>query len=210
MTRTALIAFLTVLCLPATPRADETAARASVERYHGTVTRRAEVGRALIRVDGVITPAVAEAFSDALEALPAGRPVAVELDSPGGFTRAGYAMIEAILARRAAGGEVVTRVLGQDACESMCVGVFMAGERREAGPDARFMVHSPRSDSTGLVSTRATRDMVDRLVSLGASDGWIRRVSDAGAFSGRAEHRESAAELYRGGANVVTELLPPR
>lgn len=210
MTRIAPIVALAFLGLQTTPHAAETSARASVERYHGTVTERAEAGRALIRVDGVITASVATAFSDALDALPAGRPVTVELDSPGGFTRAGYAMIEAILARRAGGAEVATRVLGEDACESMCVGVFMAGERREAGPEARFMVHSPRSDSTGLVSTRATRDMVDRLVSLGAADGWIRRVSAAGAFSGRAEHKESAAELYRGGANVVTELLPPR
>ena len=44
---------------------------------------------------------MAAAFIGALDAAPAGRAVLVELDSPGGFVKAGYAMIDAMLRHRA-------------------------------------------------------------------------------------------------------------
>jgi ATP-dependent protease ClpP protease subunit len=187
--------------------AADTTAVAPVERYHGSVTQTREGIRTVIGVRGVITPAVATAFSHALRGSLPGLPVTIVLDSPGGYTRSGYAMIEAMMNKRAEGAEITTLVRRGAACESMCVGVFMAGDRRQAERGADFMVHAPRSDTTGMMSARATREMVTRLVSLGASDSWIRRISAKGAFSGTVDHHESAEQLFGGGANVVTELI---
>ncbi len=172
----------------------------------GTVALETEGERVRIALSGAITPAVAAAFIAALDALPAGRPVRVELDSPGGYVTAGYAMIDAMLRHRAAGRAIDTLVRGDARCESMCVGVFMAGARRGAQPGAWFMVHAPRDDRSGAMSLRTTREMVARLVSLGTAPGWIRMVGEQGGFSGRLDYGIRAEALAAAGANVVTEL----
>ncbi|WP_207478487.1 ATP-dependent Clp protease proteolytic subunit [Arenibaculum pallidiluteum] len=205
MTRAALIVSLAALAAAFQPATSVATPAARVEGYEGTITATAEGAATVIRIRGVITHEVSNAFARALDGTEGGK-VVLDLDSPGGFTAAGYPMIDAVLAKRAAGTQVTTLVRGGAACESMCVGLFMAGERREAEPGARFMVHAPRSDRTGYVSIRASREMADRLKALGASPEWIALVHREGAFSGAVDHVESAEELARRGANVVTHL----
>lgn len=160
-----------------------------------------------IRIDGIITPVVEERFVAALKAVPAQRPVLVDLSSPGGFTAAGYRMIDAMLAERAAGRPLATRVGAGDQCESMCVGVYLAGYPRFADPSASFMVHAPRMAEDGRMTVRTTQIMVKRLLSLGASPDWINQVKAAGGFSGSLDYRLSAAALTAAKANVVTDLI---
>ena len=173
----------------------------------GSVERRMEAERTLVRVSGVITPDVAAAFIVALGAAPAARPVVVELDSPGGYVKAGFAMVDAMLRARGAGRSVVTMVRRESSCESMCFGVFMAGFPRRAEVGATFMVHAPRDDRSGAMSLRTTNEMIARLIGLGTSQAWIHTVSERGGFSGRTDFVARAEELARSGANVVTELL---
>lgn len=168
---------------------------------------RSEQGDAtILRVDGIITAGVEQRFAETLRALPAGRRLVVELSSPGGFTSAGYKMIDAVLAERQAGRTVATRVRSGESCESMCVGLYLAGYPRYAAPTAEFMVHAPRMAENGRMTMRSTQAMVQRLVSLGASPVWIERVTAAGGFSGTTDYRAKADRLTADGANIVTEL----
>ena len=160
-----------------------------------------------MRLDGIVTPAVEKRFLDALHALPQGQPMVLELSSPGGYTSAGYRMIDAILAERRAGRPVATRVKAGEACESMCVGLYLSGYPRYAAPSAEFMVHAPRGAQSGTMTLRSTRTMVKRLVDLGAARGWIEKVKAAGGFSGNIDYRERADSLTANKANIVTDLI---
>jgi ATP-dependent Clp protease, protease subunit len=176
-------------------------------RYFGAVSQSENGDQVILRIEGVITSAVAHDFIDRLETLPALRPTTIELDSPGGFTEAGYAVIESILYQRRRGRPIATVVHGNSGCKSMCVGIYMAGFPRYADPNAQFMVHAPRGEKTGLVGVRATREMIDRLASLGVSPDWLKHVQRSGGFSGRVDFPQSARELVGTGANIVTGLL---
>jgi ATP-dependent protease ClpP protease subunit len=186
--------------LEAPPRPSETLPSA-------LVTFDPQADAALLRVDGIITSQVAQSFSDILDSLPAGQPVMLELNSPGGYTTAGYALIDRIEAERSRGRAIATRVRGGESCESMCFGVFMAGHPRYAQPAAQFMVHAPRGLNSGTVTLRSTGRMIDRMLSLGVDAAWIQKVAASGAFDGTIDHRETAAELAAENANVVTDLL---
>lgn len=179
----------------------------STEFPDATLVRVDQAGGTLLRLDGIITPGAEQRFTDALRSLPAGKPVVVELSSPGGFTTAGYRMIDAMLAERQAGRPVATRVLDGQSCESMCVGLYLAGYPRYAAPTAEFMVHAPRLAENGRMTLRSTDVMVKRLVSLGVSPGWIEKVKAAGGFSGDLDYRDRADRLAASGANIVTDLL---
>lgn len=176
----------------------------------GSMNVTVEPGRIRIAVAGVIAPALADTFIQALEAAPAGIPVLVELDSPGGFVKAGYAMVDAMMRLRTAGRAIDTLVRGTATCESMCVGIYMAGARRMAEPGAWFMVHAPRDERTGTMTLKTTNEMIRRLVSLGTSERWIRLVVEHGGFSGRVDYGTRAEALAAAGANVVTELVAAR
>ncbi|MBY6265523.1 hypothetical protein EI613_26905 [Azospirillum sp. 412522] len=190
---------VTVNPAPAAPSSSEFPDAAMSRNDQGDVT--------VLRLDGIITPGAERSFVDALHALPARRPLVIELSSPGGFTAAGYRMIDAVLAERQGGRPVATRVRDGDSCESMCVGLYLAGYPRYAAPRAEFMVHAPRMAENGRMTMRSTQMMVERLVSLGASPAWIRRVTAEGGFSGARDYRETADRLSADGANIVTDLL---
>lgn len=213
-------ALLTVLLLMlALPCAAETASIAPVPvppagddaGLSGSLAVTLEGGRegGRIRMDltGVITQEVAAAFIAALDTAPAGRAVLVDLDSPGGFVKAGYAMIDAVLRHRAEGRRIDTLVRAGASCESMCVGVFMAGATRAAEPGAWFMVHAPRDDRTGTMTLRTTQGMINRLLGLGASAAWMQAVVEQGGFSGRLDYGLRADALVAARANVVTALV---
>lgn len=203
-----LLTVLTTM-LASLPCAAQTMDTASVDMT-GSVTRTIQAERTVVRVAGVITPGVAADFIDALDTAPAPRPVLVELDSPGGYVKAGYAMVDAMLRHRSTGRAIVTMVRRDGHCESMCFGVYMAGFPRRAEAGATFMVHAPRDARNGTMSMRTTNEMITRLVSLGTSQAWIHTVAERGGFSGRTDVYARAEELAGDGANVVTELLPAR
>ncbi len=170
------------------------------------VTQTFADGAAILRIDGIITKQAEQRFIHALQSLPRSLPMVIELSSPGGFTSAGYRMIDMILTERGNGRSITTRVRGREACESMCVGIFLAGYPRYAAPSAEFMVHAPRLIEDGQMTLRTTTTMINRLISLGASPNWVEHVKAAGGFSGRVDYRESAASLIATNANVVTHL----
>jgi len=205
---TFLTGLLTAAATGSVSAEGSTVARSSVPTLpDATLTQTVSEAGAVVRIDGIITKGVEQRFADAIQSLPRTLPLVVELSSPGGFTSAGYRMIDLMLAERDRGRSIATRVRGGEACESMCVGVYLAGYPRYAAPNAEFMVHAPRMADDGRMTLRTTTTMVSRLVALGASQGWIEQVKAAGGFSGSVDYRETGGSLTAAGANVVTHLI---
>jgi hypothetical protein len=68
----------------------------------------------------------------------------LELNSPGGLVSEGRRVI-ALLERMERTHDIETRVRAGRICLSMCVPIYLKGDRRVASPDARFMFHEPAS-----------------------------------------------------------------
>lgn len=92
---------------------------------------------------GAVRAPMARRFADAYEARgpEAGR-IVLELSSPGGSLAEGRRVIEEIR-RMKRTHTVETRVKPYDICLSMCVPIFLQGERRVAARSSRFMFHQP-------------------------------------------------------------------
>ena len=68
----------------------------------------------------------------------------IDLDSPGGALLEGGKVIE-LMNRMKATHRIETRVGAYNNCLSMCVPIFLAGEKRIASASSRWMFHEPRS-----------------------------------------------------------------
>ncbi len=68
----------------------------------------------------------------------------IDLDSPGGALREGRFVIDEIEDMKDT-HEIITRVRNTSVCLSMCVPIYLSGEKRIAGPSSRWMFHEPRA-----------------------------------------------------------------
>lgn len=68
--------------------------------------------------------------------------IIIDLHSPGGATREGEDVIRIIEGMKET-HIVDTRVRSRRACYSMCVPIFLLGDKRSAAKNARFMFHEP-------------------------------------------------------------------
>ena len=67
----------------------------------------------------------------------------LQLNSPGGSVREGGDVVE-LLQRIKRTHTLDTYVASNEICMSMCVPIFLQGNKRVAAPDARFMFHEPK------------------------------------------------------------------
>ena len=67
----------------------------------------------------------------------------LQLNSPGGSIREGGDVVE-LLQRIKRTHQFDTYVASREICMSMCVPIFLQGNKRFAAPDARFMFHEPK------------------------------------------------------------------
>jgi len=67
----------------------------------------------------------------------------LQLNSPGGSVREGGDVVE-LLQRIKRTHTLDTYVASREICMSMCVPIFLQGNKRIAAPDARFMFHEPK------------------------------------------------------------------
>ena len=93
--------------------------------------------------DGIDYPMSAQ-LRDAYEALgPETRRIVLDLHSPGGAVAEGRVVI-GLIDKMKRTHQVDTHVGPRGACLSMCVPIYLQGERRRAAASARFMFHEPR------------------------------------------------------------------
>lgn len=136
----------------------------------------------------------------------------IELSSSGGQLAEGAEVI-AVLERMKRTHQVDTRVAPYDVCLSMCVPIYLRGERRIASRSSRFMFHEPTAVDfyTEEVVRRPAferRIDADRFYArfLAASDmnpEWGEGLR--AAWEGR-DVWKTGRELIEEGANIVTEL----
>ncbi len=140
------------------------------------------------------------------------RRIVIELNSPGGALIEGRSVIDAI-SRMKATHVVETRVAAGEICASMCVPIFLAGQKRIAGPGARFMFHEPSSvdyfteeeaEKPAFEQRRDAERFFDRYFERSEMDpAWREYLRDA--WTGR-DVWKTAEELVAEGSNVVTQV----
>ncbi|WP_244423283.1 ATP-dependent Clp protease proteolytic subunit [Bradyrhizobium sp. ORS 375] len=100
------------------------------------------------------------------------------LNSPGGSIQHGRQVVEAIRERHRAIDTVVDRA---GVCASMCVPIFLAGERRMADPEAYFMFHeaslnsNARDDLKRQEISETDKEVLSRIVKTAVTDDLFRR-----------------------------------
>lgn len=113
------------------------------------------------------------------------RTFVLDLSSPGGAIDHGARVVRLLRQVRET-HRLDTRVEAGKQCASMCVPVYLQGERRTAAADSRFMFHEVSfreelSDDEVAVPQRAKSSATDRLfarffVPAGVSQSWIEKV----------------------------------
>lgn len=132
--------------------------------------------------------------------------VALRLDSPGGTDTAGKAVID-VLAEIREHLALSTIVEQTDVCASMCVAVYIQGERRYASPASAWMFHGACRAMSNVPSLALTMKYFDHFHERRIERQFIdylfenQYVTTPGAFW------VSGKELAER-SNIVTDLLP--
>jgi hypothetical protein len=134
------------------------------------------------------------------------RTVVLRLDSPGGSGAHGSAVVD-LLGEMRREIALTTLVGDGDLCASMCIGLFIQGDRRYASPASAFMFHGASRQLSNIPDPVLTERYIeffrDRAIDAGFID-FLRRhdyIADPGGFW------ISGADLA-GRSNIVTDLLP--
>jgi ATP-dependent protease ClpP protease subunit len=183
----------------------------------GELTVEEQRGRVLLRWRGLIEAPLASKLEEAFHAHADGtRHFVIALHSPGGTLEHGHEVI-GLIRRMRRTHTVDTLVEDRRSCGSMCVPVYLAGERRTAAPQACFMFHevSFRDSLSGKVESvpreaigRATDQFFERyLEPAGLDRRWLADLREA--VRGKNVWR-TAAELVAQRAGVVHELEEAR
>jgi ATP-dependent protease ClpP protease subunit len=111
-----------------------------------------EPDRIVLGWSGPVQEPMSERVAAALDRYRADRRrIVLILNSPGGSIEHGRRVVAAI---RAQGRAIDTLVRQAGVCASMCVPIFLAGDRRMADPDALFMFHQASLGSNANGSTK--------------------------------------------------------
>ncbi len=137
----------------------------------------------------------------------------IDLDSPGGSLDEGSAVIAAIDAIKKT-REVDTRVTAGHDCLSMCVPIFLQGQRRMASATSHWLFHAPRSvDYFSGKDVKTPRfeqryyahEYFDTYFRASPIDkAWLQR--NAPKWQGR-DFWRSGRQIYEERSNIITGLM---
>lgn len=96
----------------------------------------------------------------------------LRLDSPGGVDTTGMEVVD-LLEEIRVGVTLVTWVAASDLCASMCVGVFIQGDKRVASPASSWMFHGASKSPSGVPSLSMTMRYFDLFRNRGITPGFI-------------------------------------
>jgi hypothetical protein len=179
----------------------------------GVLTVEDQSDRVLLRWRGQIDAPLASKLEQAFrEHVDGTRRFLLSLHSPGGTLEHGREVIR-LIQRMQRTRAVDTVVEDKRVCASMCVAVYLAGARRTAAPNARFMFHEVSfHDSLSDHAERAPSEAISR-----ATDGFFeqylkpagldeRWLADMRAAVRGKDVWRTAAELVEQHAGVVQRL----
>jgi len=139
-----------------------------------------------------------------------GRPLRLELNSDGGDIETAFVMADAIEAAQKSGRVVHVEVPEGGRCNSACVVIFAAGEKRRAAPDSEFLLHGV--SYAGLSETPAVALARQKHV-----EGFHKAIEDADWQFGQFVRRHgiiendlnmsfSGRQLYEAFGSFITSL----
>ncbi len=175
-----------------------------------------EEGAVYLRWTGKIEAPMASRIAEAFDRYKTSTQTFVlSLSSPGGSIDQGAQVIR-LLRRIGQTHKLVTRVESGAMCASMCVPVYLQGQRRIAAADARFMFHevnyrdffSKEADSS--VPESSIEAATDRFYKTyfqpaGVSQEWLGKVRLN--ITGGREVWESGKELFDENAGIVQQVM---
>lgn len=175
----------------------------------------AEDDTVFLRWRGRIEAPMANRIADAFEQHKnEQRRFVLSLSSPGGSLDQGAEVVR-LLRRIGETHKIDTVVEGRSVCASMCVPVYLQGQRRTASEQARFMFHEVSfheyfSQEDSDVPAAATARETDKLFSryfapAGVPDSWIRSVR--AAMTGGNDIWKTAPELIDENAGIVQQVF---
>ena len=184
-----------------------------------------EPDRIVLGWSGPVQEPMSERIAAALDSYKADRRrLVLILNSPGGSIDHGRKVVAAIRARNRAIDTLVQRA---GVCASMCVPIFLAGDRRMADPEAYFMFHQASlsgkarenmerqefsesekalfSQAVATIETQATDELFRSDIGLrGVSPGWLAGMRKK--ISGR-DIWMSGQQLVDEGSGIVDNLV---
>ena len=186
------------------------AAHAQARLSEGTTYRLERIDEGdvtAIAITGAILPPLADDLAVLLSSVPVDRKVILDLDSAGGEMDEGNKVI-ALIKRERERRHIDTLVWYGHLCASMCIPVYLQGEKRHAAALSVWMFHPAHKEHSPFPSTAATAAILNDMVSYGMNREWLEAVDKRDVFSMPGEFWISGADLYAQGAGVITDLLP--
>ena len=160
-----------------------------------------------IAMTGAILPPMAADLAALLRAVPRDRRVILDLDSAGGEMDEGKKVI-ALIQKERERRHVDTLVWYGHLCASMCIPIYLQGEKRHAAALSVWMFHPAHKEHSPFPSVAATAAVLGDMVAYGMSREWLEELEKQGVFSTPGEFWISGADLYAQRAGVITDLLP--
>lgn len=160
-----------------------------------------------IAITGAILPPMAADLAALLRSVPRDRKVILDLDSAGGELDEGNRIIALVKTARAR-RHIDTLVWYGHLCASMCIPIYLQGEKRHAAALSVWMFHPAHRGQSPFPSVAATAAVLGDMVAYGMSREWLEELEKREVFSTPGEFWISGADLYAQGAGVITDLLP--
>lgn len=161
----------------------------------------------VIRITGALAYPMASELDEKIAALPPKVPLMLHLNSGGGSLREGLKMIGSLRNFKKE-RQLITLVRNGEVCGSMCVPLYVQGDRRLAGEVAAFMFHGATPNGyTNIPDQKKSRDLTNMFVDAGVSTEWIESLWAKKVFSVPGEFWISGLELVEEKSKVVTELV---
>jgi len=160
-----------------------------------------------IGMTGAILPPMADDLAAALNFVPLDRKVILDLDSAGGEMDERNKII-ALIERERKHRHIDTLVWYGHLCASMCIPIYLQGEKRHAAALSVWMFHPAHEEDSPFPGIAATATILGDMVSYGMSREWLQRLERHDVFATPGEFWISGADLYAQGAGVITDLLP--
>lgn len=167
-----------------------------------------EQGFYAIEIEGGIGVVTADEFNEAMDSIPEGEKVVLNLDSRGGYNAVADEMEARILQERAQGRRIDTWVQPGSECGSICVFLFMLGENRRASGATTWYFHPVTDVYTNAPVPDLTRELLQRLESLGVSGEFLNYLEEQGVFTTPGQYWLTGFELMQLGSNIITDEIP--
>lgn len=163
----------------------------------------------VVKYDGPIVSPMADglrAIWDEVAKAPRFETVVLRLNSPGGIDAAGDDVI-AILREIRERVKLVTLVGEHDLCASMCVPLFIQGEKRWASPASSWMFHGASHHLSNIPSLSMTMRYVDHFRNRNIGATFVNTLLEKEYLTSPGEYWLSGYELSMS-SDIVTDLAP--